>query len=358
MKGFIYRLRDIWVIFGITLLLVILVEVFFKVYYSFDKNEDSRMQADYFQNKNWVNDYFEEFNSCNIEEWHSYVYWRRKPFTGNYININQNGFRNTVYEKEPAVEVQPKVKIFMFGGSTMWGTGVRDEYTIPSFLGEELGKKKINAEVFNFGESGYVSSQEILALQLQLQQGNIPDVVVFYDGVNDVFSAFQQGVAGIPQNEFNRKKEFNASREKKKSLMIFLESLKTLNTYRFIKDLTHHKHGFKVIFYWQPTIFNKLTLSEFEKKQVESIDYIKNFSRQTSKKIELREVRYESMEFYDISDIFLNESEPVFIDYCHVSEYGNTIIAERIVKDILKMLRPEKQNRPEAEVKDSTEEEI
>ncbi|MEZ5199091.1 MAG: hypothetical protein R2764_22725 [Bacteroidales bacterium] len=29
----------------------------------------------------------------------------------------------------------------MFGGSTMWGTGVRDEYTIPSLVGELLSRQ-------------------------------------------------------------------------------------------------------------------------------------------------------------------------------------------------------------------------
>ena len=58
----------------------------------------------------------------------------------------------------------------------------------------------------------------MMELFLQLREGNIPDLVVFYDGVNDVFSAYQQGKAGIPQNENNREKEFNSIRSKKRSL--------------------------------------------------------------------------------------------------------------------------------------------
>ncbi|MBC8457124.1 MAG: hypothetical protein H8D67_03910, partial [Deltaproteobacteria bacterium] len=51
--------------------------------------------------------------------------------------------------------------------------------------------------------------QEVIDLFLQLQKGNIPNIVIFYDGINDTFSAFQNGISGIPQNEWNRKKEFN-----------------------------------------------------------------------------------------------------------------------------------------------------
>ena len=60
----------------------------------------------------------------------------------------------------------------------------------------------------NFGQSGWVSTQERIALALELRRGDIPDVAVFYDGVNDVFAAYQSGVAGIPQNEIKRQIDF------------------------------------------------------------------------------------------------------------------------------------------------------
>jgi lysophospholipase L1-like esterase len=375
MKGFFARLRDVWIIFGITFLILVVIELFFKIYFLFGSQEDPRLQAEYYQDKTWATEYFKEFNSCNQESWQSYVYWRRKPFTGEYININESGLRRTVYEKDPYVEVQPALKIFFFGGSTMWGSGVRDQYTIPSILGGELSKNEINAEVTNFGESGYVSTQEVIELELQLQQGNIPDVVVFYDGVNDVFSAYQQGTAGIPQNEYNRRKEFNASNSKKKSFLVFINSLKTLNTMQFItkiiqkdsvipvsytekelNDLSEEvvsiynenikmiyalakTYDFKAIFYWQPTIFNKLSLSEYEKRQAVSVSYLKDFTRNTNHRLEHKEIHIEELDFYDISDIFMNVTEPVFIDYCHVSEYGNTILAKRMAADLINILK-------------------
>jgi len=36
--------------------------------------------------------------------------------------------------------------------------------------------------------------------------------------------------------------------------------------------------------------------------------------------------------------MFLNENTPVFIDFCHISEYGNSIIAERMANDIKSVL--------------------
>ena len=45
---------------------------------------------------------------------------------------------------------------------------------------------------------------EVLQLMLDLRTGERPDVVMFYDGINDVASAVQRGVAGDPQNESRR----------------------------------------------------------------------------------------------------------------------------------------------------------
>ncbi len=67
----------------------------------------------------------------------------------------------------------------MFGGSTLWGTGVKDEHTIPSFLQSFLGK---DYDVYNYGETGYVSMQELNYLLHMLAKGNIPEAVIFYDG--------------------------------------------------------------------------------------------------------------------------------------------------------------------------------
>jgi len=42
--------------------------------------------------------------------------------------------------------------------------------------------------------------------------------------------------------------------------------------------------------------------------------------------------------FVNISDIFAGIGEPFFIDIFHVSEEGNELIANRIAKDIIKIL--------------------
>ena len=42
-----------------------------------------------------------------------------------------------------------------------------------------------------------------------LRQGQRPDLVIFYDGINDCFTAYQNGIAGLTQSEFFRAEEFS-----------------------------------------------------------------------------------------------------------------------------------------------------
>jgi len=150
---------------------------------------------------------------------------------------------------------------------------------------------------------GYVSTQEVIALWLEVQRGNVPHVVIFYDGLNDVFAAFQSGVAGIPQNEFNRAAEFNLLR-----LGSFRSVLwENLALYKLgerasaylrrgdapnrgpvrasgveplaaaIVDAYIHnteavealasRSGSKAFFFWQPTLYTKTTLSQAEREE-------------------------------------------------------------------------------------------
>ena len=370
MKGFFKRLGETWTIIGVTLLLLVLVEVFFRIYLSFSSSPDSRVTADCYQDADWVEDYYREFARCNESRWESYSYWRRKPFEGEFIRVDEDGIRRTFTKSHPLSNSEPGVKLFFFGGSSMWGTGVRDGYTIPSLTGNELIRQGINPSITNFGESGYVSTQEVISLMTELKKGNIPDLVVFYDGVNDIFSSYQSGEAGIPQNEKNRQMEFNTLREKKKSLLVFLNSLKTLSTVQFLTkqfgadntvirekeeaegelpatQTAHHynenirqvnalakEYGFYALFYWQPTIFGKPYRSSYEEQEKGKAQPIQGFVEEVNELLFADDLAYENIRFYNLSDLFMTNRDPVFIDWCHVSEKGNLIIAQRMMRDI------------------------
>jgi hypothetical protein len=205
--------KNIWISFGITLLMIaflgglLCAGVYAKIY--FYGNADPRVKADAYPDQSWVLAYYKEFSESQIAKWVPWVYHRRLPFNGAFINVDDRGVRRTTTPNTVKQTSNQTIRIFMFGGSTMWGTGARDYMTIPSVLTQMLMDNNIHTQIVNYGESGYVSTQEVIALMLQLQEGNIPDIVIFYDGINDVFSSYLENTAGLSINEKNRNVEFN-----------------------------------------------------------------------------------------------------------------------------------------------------
>ncbi len=105
-----------------------------------------------------------------------YVAWGRKPFSGKTITINHDGDRTHRETTE-----RPARHIRFFGGSTMWGTGVDDEHTIPAHFNALHPEDR----AYNHGQSGFVSRQGLARLINLVNQEMPMDVVIFYDGCND-----------------------------------------------------------------------------------------------------------------------------------------------------------------------------
>ncbi|MGH9877070.1 MAG: hypothetical protein ACRD5H_05480, partial [Nitrososphaerales archaeon] len=280
------------------------------------------------------------------------------------------------------------MKVFIFGGSTIWGLGAADDSTIPSIFAREAKNKGINCEVTNFGQYAYVSTQGIIELMLQLQKGNIPDAVIFYDGVNDTFGAFQLGVPGLPFDEIRREKEFNLLEGGELKTLAVQHEIKQLSIMRFLDGvlkklnlrrdniqsipLKHEKpisdrrnlahavaetyfsniklvqalsksYGFTCVFYWQPVIYLKQHLSEYEHKSLD-LDFnypgMKEFYLDTYAYIRQRAAGLNNDNaFHDISSIFSDIRDPIFVDFNHMGERGNSLIAQRMVEDVVSLLR-------------------
>jgi hypothetical protein len=89
-----------------------------------------------------------------------------------------HGFRLSCCESE-----KPVTKTFyVLGGSTVYGSGVDDGHTIPSYLnrlGQERGWRFVN-----YGSNGADSTQEALLLSMLARDKKIPDGVIIYHGFN------------------------------------------------------------------------------------------------------------------------------------------------------------------------------
>lgn len=368
-------IKTTWLIIGSTLLLILICEMACVVYHKLTFVPPDPIyfsNTDSYKNAPWVKDYDKEILTSYNSSWKSYVYWRRKPHQGKYINIDRHGIRYTSPSGVSDADALKKLKIFMFGGSTMWGEGVRDQYTIPSLVAQDLSARKIKAEITNFGEVAYVTTQELIELVLQLERGNIPDMVVFYDGFNDVYAADQSGAAGFPQFEWRREEEYNitTSQYVKLRRVFLLNSLNRFCLGKYLKSFSAKlnlnkpvaeksttlekdiievylnnvkiitalgkEYGFVPLFYWQPVIFTKNKLTDFEKKFA-AVSWGALYLKAQAV-MKANRAAFAPYHFADISDLFAAAPHSVYIDYCHVNEDANQVIAARLARDIVHLV--------------------
>jgi hypothetical protein len=87
----------------------------------------------------------------------------------------------------PADLPDDPLTIWWFGGSAAWGWQHRDDFTIPSQLAKRADAEGMAIEVRNFAMPAWVLRQETTLLQALLESSEErPDLVVFYDGGNEL----------------------------------------------------------------------------------------------------------------------------------------------------------------------------
>ena len=117
-----------------------------------------------------------------------YVAWTRRPFAGETTTINDAGNRVTPAPGDREGSVAGHVRFF--GGSTMWGTGVDDRNTIPA----HFNALHPGYAVENHGEAGYISRQGLARVIDLYERGEPMDLVIFYDGCNDLYTLCREDV--------------------------------------------------------------------------------------------------------------------------------------------------------------------
>jgi lysophospholipase L1-like esterase len=330
---------------------------------------DLPTELPYYTSQDWSVEYWHEFEIASSQgKYHPWVYWRRAPFEGTTININQDGIRRT----PGAYCSANSYKVFAFGGSTMWGTGSPDWGTIPAYLQADLEALRDEPVcVVNFGGSGYVSTQSLIELLIQLQFGNEPDLVIFYDGINDVIAAYQNGrpggsfgdellarqLEGTSLNSIVQWLEASSSYRLFKSLVIRLglanpaggpnyqtmgidaESLAHsvtqvyLSNYKIVGALAQ-EYGFKYYFFWQPVISigeKPLTREEQQMMFIMARSYpaIAPLLDAAYRNMELTAPEYENL--YYIAHVFDEQVSQIWIDEWHVTPVGNQLIVQEMM---------------------------
>jgi lysophospholipase L1-like esterase len=377
------KLKFAFVLFRNILIIFLLLEIGLGIFYNYhdesgiDGNTERIIATGLYEGDGLddesVKEIFRELRQQDME-WEPYLHYRFKPMNGKHNTIYENGRRKTA---NPSLkDSATAVKIFCFGGSTMYSSGSRDEHTIPSELSKliQTNFPNQNVEVTNFGCHGYTRATENIQLQRELTKNNIPDIVIFYDGVNEIISAHQNNEAGTPTNAYNRKKEFKIAHSYKRRIKLMIYSS---NLYRFVTTMQRklftdssykqlsarsdklatdvadnyvglvqlsksleNEYGFKVFNFMQPTIYSKKNLTEAEQMYYNDQKYYENLYKLSYETVRKDSVMIKDSTFVDISDVFDNAGKTVYFDFCHTGELGNKLVAARMFEYLKPVLTP------------------
>ena len=119
--------------------------------------------------------------------------------SSNYTNI-VDGVRASYQSKAPG----EKVSVWFFGASALFGDGQRDDHTISSEFARLAEADGIPVEVRNYGRPGIAMWQELELLEQTIASGQKPDLVVFYDGFNDLAWQMNLELSAEPTNVYDR----------------------------------------------------------------------------------------------------------------------------------------------------------
>lgn len=132
----------------------------------------------------WAQDFFTELRTQD-QQTTPYVNFEYRDRAGRYLNVRDQLRVSHTAHRGPVV--------WFFGGSAVFGEGQRDGHTIPSEVARIAGANGHPIQVRNFGVQADSNFQSMLRLEQALAvRRPKPDVVVFYDGANDVSQHLSQ----------------------------------------------------------------------------------------------------------------------------------------------------------------------
>ena len=226
------------------------------------------------------------------------------------ITINTLGFRGAEFF---TVKPLDTYRIFMVGGSTMFGAGATsDETTIPGYLQHLLSEKdfEFDIEVINSGIQGADSNTELNLIEQKLVTLS-PDLMIIYDGWNDLRA---NNTPKVVKENWEKICEFGKA------------------------------NGFDVIITLQPIAgFGNKVLTNQELKYAQTgEDYTSNLLIESSSIYQnyaknLSEITACTKTF-DIRNAFDTETGPIYWDQGHVSDKGNSIIAKSLSSTVFSII--------------------
>ena len=282
---------------------------------------------------------------------------RLRDLTSTYVNV-VDGSRRTW--TPPDCDGCRRLTVWMYGGSTTFGIGQRDDQTIASQLARLAWKDGIALDVRNRGVPADMHWEEAQRFAWDAAADPAPDLVIFYDGTNEMWASSVLNAKGWGDDESQWNPETENARETYRDLIhtapgfvdraapdgvelrpdkeftatrLGPEELAVHVLHRYEKSLSISRavadaHHLATEWFWQPCPQSGTHVEGEPNASREDLDRNLALCRATAASLPAGVT--------DLSRTFDGRTRPLFIDAFHTSEAGATVAATAL----LDRLRP------------------
>jgi lysophospholipase L1-like esterase len=287
--------------------------------------------------------------------------WQIRDVSSAYINVKA-GERKTI---APDRQHGAPLVVWFLGGSAAFGAGQRDAYTIPSDLVRRANADHIPLEVRNLAVPATVDWQSAMLLIERLKWDAKPDLVVFYDGANDlalqgVLASRGRGGSDQPASLLDGQvdavlRERAAKRGRAEGLLppSTPERAEPVPSPATQGDLVGARYakGIDVVrsfcstlsvpvsFFWQPDLRDKKTLTDVDQDTLRKANIDGASVKQFQKESSAARAHLAELQVTDLTDVFDGERRALYWDTVHTNETGASIVADAIYERLAPQLR-------------------
>ncbi|MEX0767727.1 MAG: SGNH/GDSL hydrolase family protein [Microthrixaceae bacterium] len=297
--------------------------------------------------------------------------WRIKDVNSQYINV-RNGQRRTT---APDPALGSPIVIWFFGGSAAFGAGQRDEHTIPSELVALAKQQGLPLEIHNFAVPATVNWQSAMLLISQLQGEQKPDLIVIYDGANDValqgvLEAQGKGASAQPASlldgeldqVLSQRATARAAESTSQQTLLPPSEARTPDQKRSPEAsgqvlLERYSRGIEVIrkfselssvpvvIFWQPDIRTKQPQTTADSNTLAAVKVNEDSIKVWTQTSDVVRSGLSAIGVTDLSGVFDGQTEPIYWDTVHTNELGSRIVAEKMLTELQPTLSSLQQQR-------------
>lgn len=285
----------------------------------------------------WFPQHVRESEAMNASaSWDPAIGVRYGEYEGETLSI-VDGHRRS-YQPE-----DPELVVWYFGGSTMFGLGQRDEHTIPSVVARLAERDGISIKSVNFGAMSTVNWSETIAFAEAISTEERPDLVVFYDGVNEVGNGFSRVEMGqldpdrsirslVTEEErrLTQRPVPEMTVEEQNERVIELAAAQ----YRRGVDLGRavaDANDVEILHFWQPSFDSKL-IGPADAEGLRRVGIVREEGERGERSEEI--VAAVDADVIDLSRALDDADRPVFWDWGHTNEYGAAMVAEAMYEQL------------------------